>query len=237
MNTAYPMSQSPRHRSGLSFNELLGSLVALTGGTIIGLMYLGVDLQKAGQQLLGQVEASATVSSKPGTPAADSQPAESNTADSTHNPTHQDAQRASRDYWLALTKCLAEEARGRYQQVTGDGNQQRQDYLTLRAQGHLAAVDTITQLDPAGVDPRLVEHGQQLANWHQSAAELFERGGELLATGAQSGGKNPLSEDWRKASIQLGKEQQLLLNRHQAMADYLNHQYPESGPFTPALGK
>jgi hypothetical protein len=242
MSIANQMRRSPKHRSGLSFTELVGSLVALAGGTLIGLMYLGVDLQKAGQQLLGQVEAPTTVTSEPSTHVADSQPTESNAdkpeaVGSTRNPTVEEEQQASRDYWRAITQCLAEEARGRYQQVTGGGTQQRQDYLTLRTQGHLAAVDAITQLDPAGVDPRLVEHGQQLAIWHQSAAELFEQAGELLATDTQSGGQNPLSEDWRKASIQLGKEQQLLMNRHQAMANYLNHQYPESAPFTPAQAR
>jgi hypothetical protein len=45
-----------RHRRGLSFIEFVGCLVAMTGGVVLGSMYLGVDVQKVAVGVLEQAQ-------------------------------------------------------------------------------------------------------------------------------------------------------------------------------------
>jgi hypothetical protein len=45
-----------RHRCGLSFIEFVGCLVAMTGGVVLGSMYLGVDVQKVAVGVLEQAQ-------------------------------------------------------------------------------------------------------------------------------------------------------------------------------------
>ncbi|TWU25753.1 hypothetical protein Pla144_29650 [Bythopirellula polymerisocia] len=141
---------------------------------------------------------------------------------------------ATRVYWDALTDCMLYEAKNRSQGFQADQEWQLYDYLTSRKQGHSQALETLKQLDEFGVDDRLIDHGRQVVIWNTSAVTLFERALALLTDGPSAGISGPFAQSWQSSATQLRMEESLILDKHNAVASYLDHEYPDIAPFAPA---
>lgn len=130
---------------------------------------------------------------------------------------------ATKNCWTALSAAMKEEANNRSKSIRDPGSWQLFDYLLHRKDGHQKVVDAIESLDLNGVDQRLRAHVQQVLAWHRSGAELFERAAQLLTDAPAGKLSGPFAQSWQSASTQHRMEEQLILNKHKAVAGYLEH--------------
>jgi hypothetical protein len=151
--------------------------------------------------------------------------------------TAEERRRASRAYWNQLTECMKTEARGRVQEVGDPEQWQIYDYLTQRKNGHQQALDSLETLETFGVDERLLNHGEQVATWHKSGAKLFEHAVSLLTDGPGAKISGPFAQSWQSAATQLRMEENLVIERHKGVANYLDREFAEEAPFVPAFQK
>ncbi len=125
--------------------------------------------------------------------------------------------------WLALNESVQEETANRSKSISEPGGWQLFDYLLHRQKGHQKVVDAIEQLDHHGVDPRLHAHVEQILTWHRAGAELFDRAAQLLTDAPAGKLTGPFAQSWQSAATQHRMEEKLILNKHAAVANYLEH--------------
>jgi hypothetical protein len=268
-----------RQLRGLSFVEFVGCLVAMTGGVVLGSMYLGIDVQKMAvgvleqaqviqpgyfDQDLGGTDAPAEVVVENETPAQNTEariegseiatePAvETVAADASTEtteaqapagpqappePTAEVRRATTRAYWDQLTAIMLSEARGRTREVGNPEEWQLYDYLTQRKLGHEKALEALTTLEPFAVDERLLAHGEQVIIWHKSGSKLFEHALSLLSDGPGEKISGPFAQSWQSSATQLRMEENLVIDRHNGLANYLDREYPDEAPFKPAFAK
>lgn len=174
------------------------------------------------------------------TSAASAEPAESAqpvSPDVTREPTAAECRAATRIYWDALTTCMHREAELRSQGFNPNAEWQIYDYLSRRKQGHVQALETLEGLNEFGVDPRLLAHGHQVISWNASAVKLFDRAVTLLTDSPNASLSGPFAQSWQSSATQLRMEEALIGDKQQAVASYLDHEYPAVAPFEPAFGK
>jgi hypothetical protein len=267
-----------RQLRGLSFVEFLGCLVAMTGGVVLGSMYLGIDVQKMAVGVLEQAqviqpgyfnqvpadetdapaeavvesdtlnqntEASAEGSENATEPTVETVAADASTTEAQSTagpqvppePTAEERRAATRAYWDQLTAIMLSEARGRTREVGNPEEWQLYDYLTQRKLGHEKALEALTTLEPLAVDERLLAHGEQVTTWHKAGSKLFEQALSLLSDGPGEKISGPFAQSWQSSATQLRMEENLVIDRHNGLANYLDREYPDEAPFKPAFGK
>lgn len=150
-------------------------------------------------------------------------------------PTPQETRVATRAYWNTLTECMLVEAHGRLRGEGSPEEWQLYDYLLQRKQGHEKALKDLEALDEFGVDERLVEHGEQVTAWHKSGVKLFDYALSLLSDGPGAKLTGPFAQSWQSAATQLRMEENLVIERHRAVANYLDREYRQESPFVPAF--
>lgn len=182
----------------------------------------------------------ADVETTPAEPAAAAATESEPTADGSKpfakpEPTTQEKQAATRTYWDQLTGIMLAEAQGR---LRGEGNPDEwelYDYLSQRKRGHEDALAKLEKLEHLGVDDRLLEHGDQVIAWHKAGIKLFEHGLSLLSDGPGAKLTGPFAQSWQSAATQLRMEENLVVERHKAVANYLDREYANAAPFVPAF--
>ena len=130
---------------------------------------------------------------------------------------------ATQACWFALNECLQEETSNRSKSIREAGSWQLFDYLLHRKEGHQKAVEAIEQLDHPGVDPRLEIYVRQVLTWHRSGAKLFDRAAQLLTDAPAGNLTGPFAQSWQSSATQHRMEEKLILNKHAAVANYLEH--------------
>lgn len=263
-------------RTALSLVEFLGCFAAMSGGIILGSMYLGIDLAKAATLWLertelidksyfadaaepekyaddpqveptqenineqsevidGEVTPTEEKVSEVGESSDEAESAGVATSLAIPEPTPEERLHATQNYWNKLTECMRTEALARVQDVDNPAQWQLYDYLTLRKKGHQQAVDSLETIDSFAVDSRLLEHGRQVLTWHKSGVKLFEHALSLLTDGPGAKISGPFAQSWQSAATQLRMEENLVIERHKGVANYLDREFSEGGPFPPAF--
>jgi hypothetical protein len=150
-------------------------------------------------------------------------------------PTEAERRAATRAYWDQLTEIMLAEAHGR---LRGEGSPEEwelYDYLSQRKRGHEVALAELDKLEAFGVDERLLNHGEQVVAWHKSGIKLFEHALSLLSDGPGAKLTGPFAQSWQSAATQLRMEETLVVERHKAVANYLDREYVAEAPFVPAF--
>jgi hypothetical protein len=227
-----PARPSNERRRGLTFLEFLGCFSAMTGGVVIGSLYLGVDVVGTTKNLYQQAQASIAPASpsQPLPGAAASQPAAIAT------PTVQavaltgvasltDEQRAALTdaCWKALNECMAAEAAQRAAGIKAPGNGQLYNYLAARSDGHKKAAEAIADLTRKGVDPHVTTYADLAQKWHEDGARLYSHAKDLLTDAPTAQLSGPFAQNWQSAATQHQMEERLLAEKHQAVKTYLEH--------------
>jgi len=260
---------SNAQRKALSTIELMGCLIALTGGLALGAAYMGIDLRTLAVGVLEEAEliepriqlpdpdAQSTGSkndqeNQSKTEDTDQLENSKNDANSAGPPsTEQSSGKlqktsvqsssskadgpATRAYWVALTSAMMEEAQGRMIGIGNPEQWQLFDYLKQRKEGHEKTLKTLLQLDPRDVDQRVLEHSEQLLKWHDNGATLYKHSLGLLSDGPTVELKGPFAQSWQTKATQHRMEERVVIEKHAAVAAYLDHTYPKLAPFTPAF--
>ncbi len=130
---------------------------------------------------------------------------------------------ATQKCWLELNECIQTEVSNRSSGMNESQSWQLYDYLLHRNEGHQQVVEAIERLDHQGVDPRLRAYAQQVLAWHRSGANLFDRAAQLLTDAPAGNLTGPFAQSWQSAATQHRMEEKLILNKHVAVASYLEH--------------
>lgn len=130
---------------------------------------------------------------------------------------------ATKACWTALNTCMQQESSNRSKSIRDPGSWQLFDYLLHRKDGHQLVLESIDLIDLNGVDPRLESHLKQVLSWHRSGADLFERAAFLLTDAPAGKLSGPFAQSWQSAATQHRMEEKLILNKHSAVASYLEH--------------
>lgn len=123
-------------------------------------------------------DTSATGSFPVGAPAAAAHPAAQ--AASGSSPTGA----ATLAYWNRMNDIILREAALRAAPLGGITAANASGFLDARIGASKYAVDALRQLDPRGVDERVVDLGGQLANWYSDGRKVAESGKALLTRGS-----------------------------------------------------
>jgi len=233
-----------RNRRGLSFVEFIGCMFALSSGVALGSVYLGVDMKT---MLVGILERAELV--EPGffgsvaaaeTGAEDydlllvgtsGEAAIDNSAESSGDWTEEQRLTATEMYWEGFTTSIRGDVSHRKLDSRSAKKWRLFDYLSHRRKGHENVVKAIEALDRPGVDQRLLEHSDQVLDWHRTGWRVYTEAVKLLtdAPGDQLSG--PLAEEWRSSATQHRMEERLVREKHAAVASYLDHAFHDAAPF------
>ncbi len=241
-------------RRGASALEFVGLFTALTGGLVLGSLYLGVDVKGAARRLLNQsaaskpavavtppsnqtptvpaVQAPAAVPAKPASePAevnADAEPATASRSDSSLiaslELTDEQRRQLTRVYWDALNGYMKQEVEHRTHSVGTGGDLALYDLLQARSEGHDAAAKAISELETNGVDSRVLAYGEKALAWHQEGAKLYARAKDLLTDAPTAQLSGPFAQSWQSAATQHQMEERLLAEKREAVRSYLGHE-------------
>jgi len=140
---------------------------------------------------------------------------------------------ATRGYWAALNDCLQTETKARTAEIKDPSKWQLFDYLMHRKQCHQTAVEAIEILDSHGVDKRLIAHAEQVLGWQKAGVDLFDRATFLLTDASAGKLTGPLAQSWQSSATQHRMEEKLILNKHAAVASYLEHTYKAQAETSP----
>jgi hypothetical protein len=150
-------------------------------------------------------------------------------------PSPEERQQSTRAYWDQLTAIMHSEIQGRQRGGNNPGQWEFYDYLMQRKRGHEEALAKIEKLDDLGVDERLLNHGDQVMGWHKAGIKLFDNALSLISDGPGAKLTGPFAQSWQSAATQLRMEENLVVERHKAIANYLNREYASAAPFVPAF--
>ncbi len=137
--------------------------------------------------------------------------------------TDAEKQAATQACWSTLNQCVQAERAHRSQSVDSPGVWQLFDYLLIRKVGHEEAVRRLEQLELPGVDQRLRVHVQDILAWQQAGVDLFSRATRLLTNAPAGKLTGPFAQSWQSAATQHRMEEKLVLKKHAAVKNYLEH--------------
>lgn len=184
----------------------------------------GVDTTDADPNSTVENGAEPALSSNDGSEAADDDAEASDTVVEAPQPLSEEEKLAATKLcWRSLSQAIRQEAANRTKSITDASNWQLFDYLLHRKKGHAKAVENLEAIELRGVDQRLKAHVQQVLAWQRSGAELFERAAHLLTDAPAGKLSGPFAQSWQSASTQHRMEEKLLLDKHVAIASYLEH--------------
>jgi hypothetical protein len=174
----------------------------------------------------------ATESAAANTPGNESQSIASNVEP---EPSAEEMQQATRAYWDELTVIMLSEVQNRVPVGGSSEEWELYDYLSQRQRGHEQALAKLEQLDGLGVDERLLGHTEQVIEWHKAGIKKFAEALSLMSDGPGTKLSGPLAQRWQSAITQLRMEESLIVERHKAVANYLDREYVSAAPFIPAF--
>ena len=239
-------------RAGLTALEFVGCLAAVVGGMWLGAIYLGVDVRHVAYRVLDEAEllddvppdwrppgpnehsltreqvlamlrkelgslrseivALRTAAAEVGDPKLLTE-AESLAKQKTH------------DYWLRLSEIARSEAAfQRDAETTFDANNAAKVF-SIKGRISRFAAKTVETVPSESVDPTVVQFGQQLGEWYERTAELYERAVQIWELPAAKQGRSQLNKDWRAAELQHRNEARLLNERAAAVRSSLSRQF------------
>lgn len=150
-------------------------------------------------------------------------------------PSAAERQQATRAYWDQLTAIMLKEVQDR---IPDGGNPEEwklYDYLSQRKRGHEQALAQLETLDDLSVDERLLDHGEQVVAWHKAGVKKFAEALSLLSDVPGAKFTGPFAKRWQTSVTQLRMEESLVVERHKAIASYLDREYTAAAPFVPAF--
>lgn len=243
-------------RAGLTALEFAGCLTAVVGGMWLGAAYLGVDIQHVAHRVLDEAEllddvppdwrpagpkdaltreqalsmlrkelgslrseivALRTAAAEVGDPKLLTE-AEARVKENT------------RAYWLRLSEIARSEAAfQRDAETTFDANNAAKVFA-IKGRISRFAAKTVATVPNESVDPTVVQFGNQLGEWYERTAELYERAVQIWESPAANQGRSQLNKDWRAAELQHRHEARLLNERAAAVRSSLSRQYGEEFP-------
>jgi hypothetical protein len=244
-------------RAGLTTLEFAGCVIAVVGGLWLGAIYLGVDMRHLAHRVLDEAELLDNVPPewRPPGPNENSMTREQvmamlrkelsslrseivalrTAAAVVGDPdllTAADAlaREKTGTYWRRLSEIALNEAALQRDAETAVDESNAAKVFAIKGRISRFAAKTVEALPSEGAHPTVVQFGQQLGDWYESTAELYERAMEIWESPATNQARTQLNKEWRAAELQHRHEARLLNERAAAVRGSLSRQFGEEYP-------
>jgi hypothetical protein len=239
-------------RAGLTTLEFFGCVVAVVGGLWLGAIYLGVDMRHLAHRVLDEAQLLDRMPPewRPADPDEHTM-----TRDQVVSMLRKElgslrteivalrtaaavvgdpellteaetmAKQRTRDYWQRLSEIAQNEAVLQGDAETAFDEHNAAKVFAIKGRIGRFAANAVEAVPRDGVDPILVQFGEQLGAWYQEAAELYERAVHIWESPATNQARNQLNRDWRAAELHHRNEARLLNERAAAVRASLSRRY------------
>jgi len=140
------------------------------------------------------------------------------------------AKEKTRAYWLRLSEIGRSEAAFQRDAETTFDESNAAKVFSIKGRISRFAAKTVETVPSESVDPTVVQFGQQLGEWYERTAELYERAVQIWESPATSQARAQLNKEWRAAELQHRHEARLLNERAAAVRNSLSRQFGEELP-------
>jgi hypothetical protein len=244
-------------RGGLTTLEFIACLVAVVGGMWLGAVYLGVDVRHVLHRVLDEAELLDKVPAewRPPAPKDNGLTREQvvamlrkelgslrteivalrTAAAEVGDPKLlSEAETLVKErtcsYWQRLSEVARSEAALQRDAEVAFDESNAAKVFAIKGRISRFAAKTAEAIPSESVDPTIVLFGQQLADWYQRTAELYERAVQIWESPSTNQARNELNKDWRAAELQHRNEARLLYERAAAVRNTLSRQFGEELP-------
>jgi hypothetical protein len=244
-------------RAGLTTLEFAGCVVAVVGGMWLGAIYLGVDVRHLTYRVLDEAELLEKVPPewRPTGPNENTMTREQvvamlrkelgslrseivalrTAAAAVGDPNLLSeaealAKKKTATYWRRLSEIALNEAALQRDAETAVDESNAAKVFAIKGRISRFAAKTVEALPTEGAHPTVVQFGQQLGQWYESTAELYERAVQIWESPATNQARNQLNRDWRAAELHHRHEARLLHERAAAVRGSLSRQFGEEYP-------
>ncbi len=244
-------------RTGLTTLEFAGCVIAVVGGLWIGAIYLGVDMRHLAHRVLDEAELLDRVPDewRPTGPNDNTMTREQVVAmlrkelgslrseivalrtaaavvgdPELLSEAEARAKEKTRSYWQRLSEIAQNEAMLQSDAEMAFDERNAAKVFAIKGRIGNFAANAVEAVPSDGVDPILVQFGQQLGAWYKDAGELYERAVHIWESPTANQARSQLNRDWRAAELQHRNEARLLNERAAAVCSSLSRRYSEELP-------
>jgi hypothetical protein len=136
-------------------------------------------------------------------------------------------------YWSRLSDIVRDQSALQDDSESAATQNNATQVAALKARVCRFASSAIHAIPTDGVDSTATEYGQQLAEWYDHGAELYEKAVRIWQSPARDQDGQPLAEGWDESKAQHRNEERQLSERGAVVRDTLVGRY---GTEFPALG-
>ncbi len=245
-----------KSRAGLTTLEFVGCTIAVVGGAWLGALYLGVDVRHLAHTALSEAELLekvppewrppgpnenamtreqlvATLRQELGTLRSEIVALRTSAGDVDTDRTSDAAtlvKQRTLAYWLRLNEIALGEAALQQDAETAFNETNAAKVFAIKGRVSSFAAKAVEAVPSGGVDPAVVEFGQQLGDWYEDAGELYERAAQIWDLPAANQTRAQLNKDWRAAELDHRNKARLLNERASAVRSAAGRQFGEEFP-------
>ena len=145
------------------------------------------------------------------------------------------AKQASLDYWNRLYDVVHRQATLQIdaESAATEGNATK--VAALKGRISRFSASAIRALPTTDVDDAAAKLGQELANWYENGANLYDKAVQVWESPARGQAGDQLTQDWEKTQVQHQNEGRLMTDRATAVRDSLTRRFGEGFPPLPKL--
>jgi hypothetical protein len=145
------------------------------------------------------------------------------------------AKQASLDYWTRLFDVVHSHAALQVdaESAASEGNATK--VAALKGRISRFSASAIRALPTAEVDATATKLGQELADWYENGANLYDKAVQVWESPARGQAGDQLTQDWEKTQVQHQNEGRLMTDRATAVRDSLTRRFGEGFAPLPKL--
>jgi hypothetical protein len=140
------------------------------------------------------------------------------------------AKKNTRDYWQRLGDVARSEAALQRDSESTFDESNAAKVFAIKSRISRFAAKTVETVPNEGVDPTVAQFAQQLGEWYERSAELYEKAVQIWESPTSAKSRSRLNKEWRAAELQHRHEARLLHERAAALRSTLSRQFSEEFP-------
>jgi hypothetical protein len=144
------------------------------------------------------------------------------------------AKQATIEYWTKLTEVVRSQALLQVETETAATAGNATKVAELKARISRFSASGIRALPTANVDPTAVKLGQELADWYEQGASLYDQAVQVWESPGRGQSGQQITQEWERTQVQHANEGRLMMERIAAVRDSLMRRFGEG--FAPIAG-
>jgi hypothetical protein len=144
------------------------------------------------------------------------------------------AKQATIEYWTKLREVVRSQALLQVEAETAATAGNATKVAAIKARISRFSASGIRALPTANVDPLAVKLGQELADWYEQGASLYDQAVQVWESPGRGQSGQQITQEWERTQVQHANEGRLMMERIAAVRDSLTRRFGEG--FAPIAG-